>query len=144
MEELKEYYSILFELLTMYKEGKLHLNEYAEMLAYIDERKIEGYKGFIQDNGVFIIVKFFDKDNDLMGVVQVRNKTYVEPTYTLEEIMDKAKNEGLNISFKVPNIFDPFNTYCTDGYIVFKGTQSLNRYEYMDLRKRQHKYTISY
>lgn len=115
MEELKEYYSILFELLTMYKEGKLHLNEYAEMLAYIDERKIEGYKGFIQDNGVFIIVKFFDKDNDLMGVVQVRNKTYVEPTYTLEEIMDKAKNEGLNISFKVPNIFDPFNTYCTDG-----------------------------
>lgn len=144
MEEFKDYYSILFELLTMYKEGKLHLGEYAEILDYINERKIEGNKGFILESDMFIAIKFYDKDNDLVGVVQVRNKAYVEPTYTLEEIMDKAKNEGLNISFKVPNIFDPFNSYCTDGYIVFKGTQPLNRYEYMNLREKQHKYIISY
>lgn len=115
-----QYYAILSELVSMLELNDITADAFKEAMLYLIEYKdkLVKYEGFIKEVDESFIIKFIDKDQDTMGYTVICNNSYKEPSYTIQEILQLAKDKDTKISF-YRIIKNGKLKYTTDGYAIF-------------------------
>lgn len=131
-----QYYAILSELVSMLELNDITADAFKEAMLYLIEYKdkLVNYEGFIKEDGRNYIIKFIDIDQDTMGYAIISNNSYKKPTYTIQEILQLAKDKDTKISFYRTACADGKIRYTTDGYAIF--SESLKGYIDKDLYEK--------